>query len=260
MGAMDNRDVMLLSAYLDDELTAEERIQFEKRLQSDSQLQAELDELRQTIAFIQQMPLLKAPRNYTLNPAEFQPRTRPMIYRLRPVLAVAAALVMVCGAVFFFMSLQSGDEASESQSVDIAAAPTEQAMPTFAITQAAQEPDRALDEADREFGAAAAPSELKGTTEQAEEAAMAMMTATPSATLTPDLLAAPSGGGGLVEPNTAGEGEAMPEVAPQPPTTFNYLDDTQVAAVEPQGQILDTLNRIWLALQQFIDRIWQLLP
>lgn len=248
---MDNRDVMLLSAYLDDELTVEERIQFEERLQSDSQLQAELDELRQTIAFIQQMPLLKAPRNYTLNPAEFQPRTRPMIYRLRSVLAVAAALVMVCGAVFFFMSLQSSDDASENQSVDIAAAPTEQAMPTFAITQAAQEPDRVLDEvssdeADREFGAAAAPSELKGTTEQAEEAAMAMMTATPSATLAPDLLAAPSGGGGLVEPNTAGEGEAMPEVIPQPPTTFNYLDDT--------------LNRIWLALQQLIDSIRGFLP
>ncbi len=253
MGAMDNRDVMLLSAYLDDELTVEERIQFEERLQSDSQLQAELDELRQTIAFIQQMPLLKAPRNYTLNPAEFQPRTRPMIYRLRPVLAVAAALVMVCGAVFFFMSLQSSDEASESQSVDIAAAPTEQAMPTFAMTQAAQEPDRALDEADREFGAAAAPSELKGTTEQAEEAAMAMITATPLATPTLDLLAAPSGGGGLVEPNTAGEGEAMPEVVPQPPTTFNYLDDTQ-------GQILDTFNQIWLALQQLIDSIRRFLP
>jgi hypothetical protein len=93
---------------------------------------------------------------------------------------------------------------------------------------------------------------LKGTTEQAEEAAMAMMTATPSATLTPDLLAAPSGGG-LVEPNTAGESEAMPEVVPQPPTTFNHLDDTQ-------GQILDTLSRLWLALQQLIDSIRRFLP
>lgn len=124
---MSNFDGELLSAYLDDELSAEERAQLEQRLQIDPRLQGELAELREIIALVQQMPLLKAPRNYTLSPADFQTPRR--VYPFRAILAAAAVVVLVTGAVLFMLSGQenAADTAQEAPA-DIAAAPTQTAL------------------------------------------------------------------------------------------------------------------------------------
>lgn len=134
-----NRVMEQLSAYLDGELSADERAHLEQQLLTDRQLQAELDELRQTVALVQQMPILKAPRNYTLNPAEFQKSRQ--ILPLRAMMAAAAVVVMVCGALFFALSLQGNGESSQeaASSLDkseeeVALAPT--ATPVTPVAQA----------------------------------------------------------------------------------------------------------------------------
>jgi anti-sigma factor RsiW len=62
-------DYELLSAYLDDALTAAERSALETRLQTEAALRTELDALRQTVTLVRGLPPLTAPRNFTLTPA-----------------------------------------------------------------------------------------------------------------------------------------------------------------------------------------------
>ena len=52
----------LFSAYLDDQLSAEERARLEDRLAADPNLQAELAALRQTVAMVRELPEVALPR------------------------------------------------------------------------------------------------------------------------------------------------------------------------------------------------------
>ncbi len=268
---MDTKDVEQLSAYLDDELTADERLQFEQRLQTDRQLQAELEELRQTVALIRQMPLLKAPRNYTLNPAAFQQRKRPFIYQIRPVLAIAAALVMVFGAVFFFLSLQQGSDTDSqtgeiavapttrleksspqptfmAQSTEVAfAAPTATPLPTMLPPQVADEMNReADDEAEAESGVLLEEAESVGEAAASEfiPPTTPPMPAPGAVEPTVDPLSIPSGGGGVVQET--------------PLETYDYAAES--AALAPQqGQFSSLMQQIEFFIQQFIHFLKQLL-
>lgn len=95
---IDARDAELLSAYLDDMLTASERAELEARLAAEPALRQELDALRITIASLRDLPPLKASRDFTLT-AE-QAGARPRVIR-PPVwgqlAAVAAVLLVVVG-------------------------------------------------------------------------------------------------------------------------------------------------------------------
>jgi anti-sigma factor RsiW len=53
-----------LSAYLDDELTAEERVDVEARLATSPELRAELDEVRETQDAVRGLPLRDAPAGF----------------------------------------------------------------------------------------------------------------------------------------------------------------------------------------------------
>ncbi|MBZ0305044.1 MAG: hypothetical protein K8I82_03155 [Anaerolineae bacterium] len=251
---MDTKDVVLLSAYLDDELAADERLQFEQRLKTDSQLQAELEELRQTVDHIRQMPLLKAPRNYTLNPADFQRPKRPFIYQLRPVLAVAAMLVIVFGAVFFFMNQQ---DKSSTQNQEIAAAPTQLSItdspqPTFvmqATNTATALPTilpQTAEELNREMEGETGTVMEEKSGDDAEDAelvppAPGAVEAQPTA----DLFSIPSGGGGMVKETPLDD-------------TFEYAAES--AAVAPEQEQLSALvQQIQFFIQQLIQFIRQLL-
>jgi anti-sigma factor RsiW len=63
---MIENDIEQLSAYLDGVLSDSERAVLEVRLNTDPDLRAELDELRQTIALVKALPPMRAPRNFTL--------------------------------------------------------------------------------------------------------------------------------------------------------------------------------------------------
>ena len=116
---MMENEILLLSAYLDNELTDAERADLEARLQTDPALRAELAELEQVIALVKTMPVLKAPRNYTLDPALYSKPRKVITYPWRQLVAVAAAIVIVMGGLFLALSTQEQDQNSkESVGVD----------------------------------------------------------------------------------------------------------------------------------------------
>ena len=96
------RDLEVLSNYLDGQLTTGERARLEARLQTELELRTVLEQIRQTRAAVRNLPFLRAPRNYTLTPKMVGVRRQsPRIY---PVLRLASAL-----ASFLFVLVLIGD-------------------------------------------------------------------------------------------------------------------------------------------------------
>lgn len=65
---MNRRDIELLSSYLDGQLKPSDSARLEARLSSDSELRAILSDLRSARGLLRQLPMRKAPRNFTLTP------------------------------------------------------------------------------------------------------------------------------------------------------------------------------------------------
>lgn len=111
------QDWQLLSAYIDGELSPTEQANLEARLQTEPALQADYATLQQIKTRIHQLPILKAPRNYTLDPARFG---SSKVTRLRwPIwVSTAAAVLMVALGLNFMLSREDHAEVSrESDSV-----------------------------------------------------------------------------------------------------------------------------------------------
>lgn len=73
---LSERDLELLSAYLDGELSDYERHVLEQRLARESDLRRALDDLRATVRLVSALPRLKAPRSFALDPAIHGARVR----------------------------------------------------------------------------------------------------------------------------------------------------------------------------------------
>ncbi|HEU4745218.1 MAG TPA: hypothetical protein VFS61_08275 [Anaerolineales bacterium] len=65
---MNQRDLELLSSYLDGQLKPSDSARLETRLASDPNLRSVLDDLRAARGLLRQLPMRKAPRNFTLAP------------------------------------------------------------------------------------------------------------------------------------------------------------------------------------------------
>lgn len=72
------RDLELLSAYLDNQLTTAERMTLDRRLAAEPRLRAELEELRATTTLLRQLAPVRPPRSFTLDPTT-APRPRRFI-------------------------------------------------------------------------------------------------------------------------------------------------------------------------------------
>jgi hypothetical protein len=100
------QDYDLLSAYLDNQLSAADRTQFEKRLAAEPTLRTVLNELQQTVAILKATPQLALPRNFTLDVARYR-RPTPWWARYRTMqligaLGTAASIVLIfLGATLF---------------------------------------------------------------------------------------------------------------------------------------------------------------
>jgi anti-sigma factor RsiW len=134
---MTERDLELLSAYLDSALTSDERAALETRLAQDADLRQELETLRETKALIVGLPQLLAPRNLTLTAAQVGGVSRKSPILLSPWVSVASA----AAAFLLFMAgiLSLGQApAAQPQAVNIAVLPS--ATPTVVVpmTEAAQ--------------------------------------------------------------------------------------------------------------------------
>ena len=63
---MNQRDLELLSSYLDGHLNPSEITRLEARLKTDPQLASVLTDLRATRSLLRKLPQRRAPRNFTL--------------------------------------------------------------------------------------------------------------------------------------------------------------------------------------------------
>lgn len=104
---MNFRDVELLSAYLDGQLSPFDSARLESRLASDPQLRAVMDDLRASRGLLRKLPQRRAPRNFTLTPKMAglkapEPRAYPT---LRFATALATLLLLVSFAVNGFVPL-----------------------------------------------------------------------------------------------------------------------------------------------------------
>lgn len=95
------QDIELLSAYLDRELSANQMAEVEVRLQTESELKDLFVELRRTRQVLRSLPVMRAPRNFTLTPemAGIKPRRENRLVlwfnRLRLSSALAAILLVL---------------------------------------------------------------------------------------------------------------------------------------------------------------------
>jgi hypothetical protein len=87
---MNQRDLELLSAYLDGQLKPSESAHLESRLNSDPQLASVLTDLRATRNLLRKLPARKAPRNFTLT--RKMVGQNPPLPRAYPWLRFASAL------------------------------------------------------------------------------------------------------------------------------------------------------------------------
>jgi hypothetical protein len=99
---LSQRDIEILSTYLDGQLTDSEGARLESRLQAEIELRTTLEEMRRTRAILRSAPILRAPHNYTLKPGMVKSRQR--IPRAYPVLRLASVL-----ASFLFILAFVGD-------------------------------------------------------------------------------------------------------------------------------------------------------
>jgi len=118
---LDDRDLELLSAYLDNALTAEERAGVESRLAADADLRLELERLRLTKNLIGALPTLRPPRPLTVTRAMLTPRVLsfPATVAFSAISAAAAVIVLLAGVV-----LLSTTQSAPSESLGVAQFPT----------------------------------------------------------------------------------------------------------------------------------------
>src|SRR4030042_2617471 len=96
-----NHEIEILSAYLDEQLSASERVKVDNMVQQNSELNELLNDLRQLRTLLRSQPHPRAPRNFMLTPAmlgEYRARTVTVTWfqRMRLVSALASmAFVLV---------------------------------------------------------------------------------------------------------------------------------------------------------------------
>ena len=98
---MNQRDLELLSSYLDGQLKPSDSARLEARLSSDRDLRSVLDDLRAARGLLRQLPMRKAPRNFTLTPKMVG--KNPPLPRAYPAFRFVTALAAVL--LFFTFGL-----------------------------------------------------------------------------------------------------------------------------------------------------------
>jgi hypothetical protein len=161
---MKQRDIELLSSYLDGQLSSVDSARLEARLRTDPEMRSVLQDLRGARSLLRQLPMRKAPRNFTLTPKMVG--KNPPLPRSYPVFKFSAALATIL--LFFTIGLNvlgpqlaaqpaafgmgGGGGASEetfastlaTEAPAIAAAPAGTEPPAAATEAPAQEPSVAM--------------------------------------------------------------------------------------------------------------------
>lgn len=101
MTNISDKELEVLSAYLDGEINRKERERIESRLSQDKGLQEIYEQLRNNRAVMRSLPQLRAPRDYTLTPEMvgqvLEPRQLFPVFRLATVLATVLLILFLFG-------------------------------------------------------------------------------------------------------------------------------------------------------------------
>ena len=136
------RDYENLSAYLDGQLSNSEKLRLEARMLANPELRSVLDEMSRTRALLRSAPRRRAPRNFTLSPAQAGLRAKPRsFFDFFPVLSFTSALAIL--ALVF--SLMLGPGGTPLSPVPELAAPAPLAQDA-AAPEAAQQEQRPQEE------------------------------------------------------------------------------------------------------------------
>lgn len=202
------RDWIALNAYLDGELSPDERAALESRLAAEPALREELTALRDTVSVVRAAERQRVPRNFTLDPATYgRPARRSLLDRLGlsgfPLAAAASTAIAVI-AIGGGVILATGLARSGGANVAMEAAPMAQEAPAEAgemITSDDVQADTAMPEA---FSAEALPSPPAEAADEVEAPAEGEMAADQATEAEVDAAAA-------VAEGEAAEEEAIPE-------------------------------------------------
>jgi hypothetical protein len=270
MADLTDIDYELLSAYLDEMLSADERAALEARLRAEPELRAALDDLRVVQQAVASLPVMPAPRDLRLTPDMIAPMLLasappPMAAASPPIAAApppmadavplqapakvtpmprrtpwwaaaaAAVTLLIVGGGLFLLT----NRAPEPPPLMIAAAPTELASPTAEID-------------------AAAPAAVMPTQPPAPTAGMRQMEATPEVVAPMALQAAPPAGAATEEtlelaPLSAAESapvDAAGDAADAPMLAFAAPADA-LPTVSPQA-LADGLGALLRLLLQLV--------
>jgi hypothetical protein len=113
----------LISAYLDQQVTAEEKQFFELHLAACADCRAQLEATRSLVAALKAMPAVKAPRSFVL-PREMAKQPKRSIFAWYPTLRLATALAAIAFVVLFagdMLISRSGSGGAALSSVPMAA-------------------------------------------------------------------------------------------------------------------------------------------
>ena len=218
----------LISAYLDKQVSAEEKDFFERHIASCADCRAQLEATRSMVAALQAMPAMKAPRSFVL-PREMAKPARRSFLSLYPALRLATVIAAMAFVVLFAGDLLiSRTHGAGTPPAIPAAAPAPvalqapEAAPPAAPTQAPAAAEAPTSEAAAPVRSAApaagAAAPLSATEALTESTAMSLPATTPEATASADKALQPQMKLGAT-PNSAGRPlaqQALPR-AEQPP-------------------------------------------
>lgn len=135
---MKQRDLELLSSYLDGQLGSADSARLEARLRTDPELRSVLLDLRGARSLLRQLPMRKAPRNFVLTPAMVG--RNPPLPRSYPFFKFAAALASIL--LFFTFGLNTLGPRMAAQAPNMGMGGGG-APDTYAAAEAATEPPAA---------------------------------------------------------------------------------------------------------------------
>jgi len=226
---LNDRDLELISAYIDGQLSAEERREVERRLDNEANLRLAYEELRATVQVLRDLEPVRPPRSFTLDPANVAlqrpPATRLGWGRLLQVAGVfAAVLVAAIGTLSVIGSLGGSAPAS----APMAAAPTAAPASPLELRESAPTPARG--------DSVAAPAALDNGSEPVAPQARATVAATELAAL-PDVVPQPT----IVTTPAISSPGTVDLARPKPPA------DSTPPATPPDLTLLLTLAVVALA-------------
>ena len=154
-----DRNLETISAYLDGELTTNERERFEHQLQHDDGLQNLYQDLKRARSVLRNAPKLRAPRNYILTPEMVgievrQSRAFPL-FRFASAFAAFLLVLLFFGDIFVLPGMMS----APSRAIQVAESlQLEEPAPEMETDMFASQPPAAAEPAVEEMPAEGAPA------------------------------------------------------------------------------------------------------